>query len=255
MSDSPLKILIIGIGSGDPDHLTLQAIKALNRADVLFIPDKGAEKAALQRLRTEICARVIERETYRLVPVAMPARDEGCGDYHAGVAAWHGEIAKTYQRLFAQELAGGRCGALLVWGDPAFYDSTIRIIEQVRANGMALDYEIIPGISSIQALAARHRVPLNQVGEPVLITTGRKLGRGIPDDVGSVVVLLDGRQSFTQIDQDLEVHWGAYLGTKDEILISGRLGDVRDEIETRRAEARRRLGWIMDSYLLQRLNR
>ena len=43
------KIFVIGIGVGDPDHMTVQAIKALNQASVFFIPDKGAEKAALAR--------------------------------------------------------------------------------------------------------------------------------------------------------------------------------------------------------------
>ena len=47
------KILLIGIGAGNPDYLTIQAVDALNRVDVFFVPDKGAEKAALRRLREE----------------------------------------------------------------------------------------------------------------------------------------------------------------------------------------------------------
>jgi precorrin-6A synthase len=250
--DKPLKLLIIGIGVGNPDHLTVAAIQALNRADVFFIPDKGSEKAALRRLRTEICARFIEGDAYRFVPVPIPDRARNPENYHATVAGWHDEIAATYQRLFIAELADGACGALLVWGDPSLYDSMIRIVEKIRANGVALDYEVIPGISSVQALAAAHRIPLNRIGEPVLITTGRKLSDGFPDDVGSVVVMLDGDQSFRRVDPDLEIYWGAYLGTADEILISGRVADVRAEIETRREKARRRHGWIMDCYLLRR---
>ena len=139
-----------------------------------------------------------------------------------------------------------------MWGDPSLYDSTLRILERIRATGVALDYEVIPGISSVQVLTAQHRVPLNRIGEPVLITTGRKLTDGFPDDVGSVVVMLDGEQSFRRVDPELDIYWGAYLGTADEILISGRLADVRDEIEARREQARQRHGWIMDCYLLRR---
>jgi precorrin-6A synthase len=252
MTDKILKLLIIGIGVGDPEHLTVQAIKALNRADVFFIPDKGAEKAALRHLRTEICERFIEGDTYRFVQVPIPERERSPADYPSAVATWHEEIAATYERLLKSELTGGACGALLVWGDPSLYDSTIRIIERIRGNGTALDYEVIPGISSVQALAARHRIPLNRIGEPVLITTGRKLADGFPDDVGSVVVMLDGEQSFRRVDPDLDIYWGAYLGTAEEILISGRLADVREEIETRREQARQKNGWIMDCYLLRR---
>ncbi len=48
------KILVIGIGAGNPEHMTVQAIKALNRADVLLIPTKGMEKAYLAEVRREI---------------------------------------------------------------------------------------------------------------------------------------------------------------------------------------------------------
>ena len=51
------RIRIIGIGAGTPEHVTVQAIKALNTVDVVFVPDKGAEKAALRQLREEICRR------------------------------------------------------------------------------------------------------------------------------------------------------------------------------------------------------
>ena len=252
MTSKPLKLLIIGIGVGNPDHLTVQAIDALNRADVFFIPDKGTEKAGLRHLRTQICQRFIKGDAYRFVPVPMPERGRNPTDYRATVAVWHDEIATTYQRLLTAELPDGACGAFLVWGDPALYDSMIRIVEQIRASGMEIDYDVIPGISSVQALAAQHRIPLNRIGEPVLITTGRKLGTALPDDVGSVVVMLDGELSFMRIDQDLDIYWGAYLGSADEILISGRLADVRDEIVALREAARQRHGWIMDCYLLRR---
>jgi precorrin-6A synthase len=86
-----------------------------------------------------------------------------------------------------------------------------------------------------------------------LLTTGRKLADGFPREAGSVVVLLDGVQAFAQLtDDDLEIFWGAYLGTKDEILLSGKLGEVKDEILAARQRARERHGWIMDTYLLRK---
>jgi precorrin-6A synthase len=247
------KILIIGIGAGNPEYVTVQAIKALNRADVFFIPDKGEEKAALQRLRTEICERYIENKTYRFVDVRTPERAKVFSDYRSNVEDWHAQIETTYERLLREELAEGACGAFLIWGDPSLYDSTLRIIEKIRSKGFPLDYEVIPGISAVQALAARHRIALNRIGEPVHITTGRKLAEGFPDALDSVVVLLDGEQAFKQIDRDdLDIYWGAYLGTADEILVAGKLADVKSDIEALRERARRANGWIMDTYLLRK---
>jgi precorrin-6A synthase len=246
------KIFVIGIGVGDPDHVTVQAIKALNQVDVFFIPDKGTEKAALRNLRTTICERFIENADYRTIGIDIPQRSTS-GDYRAGVDEWHGRLAEIYGRLFEQELGENEVGALLVWGDPAIYDSTLRIIERLRAKGLALHIEVIPGISSVQVLAARHSVALNQIGESVLLTTGRKLADGFPSEFGSVVVLLDGAQAFAHLAEgDLDIFWGAYLGTEHEILLSGKLADVKEEIEAVRKRAREQHGWIMDTYLLRK---
>ncbi|MBB5046601.1 precorrin-6A synthase [Rhodopseudomonas rhenobacensis] len=246
------KILVIGIGAGDPDYLTQQAIKALNRVDVFFVPDKGTEKAALKQLRTTILQRFVARKDVDMVAIEVPQR-AAAGCYQDNVDHWHAELADRYGRQFQQHLADGQIGGLLVWGDPALYDSTLRIIERLRAKGLALDYEVIPGISSVQVLAAKHRIALNQIGEPVTLTTGRKLADGFPSEAGSVVVMLDGTQAFAQLTEpDLEIFWGAYLGTPDEILIAGPLAEVKDQIATVRAEARARHGWIMDIYLLRR---
>ena len=57
---------MIGIGAGDPDHLTLQAAKAIERADVFFVLDKGEVKQELVDLREEILRRHAARQ-YRVV--------------------------------------------------------------------------------------------------------------------------------------------------------------------------------------------
>ncbi len=101
-------------------------------------------------------------------------------------------------------------------------------------------------------MAARHRVPLNRIGESIHITTGRKLADGYPVDADSVVVMLDGEQTFSKLAGDFEIYWGAYLGTDEEVLVSGRLPDVASKIAAIRAERRERNGWIMDSYLIRR---
>jgi precorrin-6A synthase len=248
------KIMIIGIGAGNPDYVTIQAINALNQVDVFFIPDKGAEKEALSRLRLDICERYIKDRNYRLAGFNIPERSKDPSDYRRNVQDWHSRIEQNYEKLLVEDLGEGECGAFLVWGDPTLYDSTLRIIEKIQSKGdVALEYEVIPGISSVQALAAKHRIALNRIGESVHITTGRKLVEEFPDNADSVVVLLDGEQSFKKIEsKDIDIYWGAYIGTEDEILVSGRLSDVENDIEAIRAAARRKKGWIMDAYLLRK---
>lgn len=246
-------ILLIGIGPGHPDQITLQAIDAMRRADVFFIPGKGEEKVELAAIRHAMLDRHLPGGRHRVVPFDVPVRD-AVAPYRDGVQAWHDEIGEAYERLFAEHLSDGQTGAFLVWGDPSLYDSTIRILDAVKMRGR-VDFtcEIIPGITSVQQLTAAHRIPLNAIGKAVEITTGRRIAEHYPEDSDSVVVMLDGRTAFAGLDRDdLDIFWGAYLGSPDEILISGKLPDVADEILRVRAEARQRKGWMFDTYLLRK---
>jgi precorrin-6A synthase len=248
------KVLVIGIGAGDPDHVTAQAVRALNAADVFFALDKGDDRADLAALRRTICDRYVDGP-YRTVTVPDPPRDLGGPSYRDDVAAWHEQRVDIYEWFVRDELADEGCGAFLVWGDPALYDSTLRILDQVAARGrVGFTVEVVPGISSVQVLAARFGIALHGVGDPVHITTGRRLAEGWPAGAGDdVVVMLDGRCSFRHLDPaGVTIYWGAYLGTPDEMLIAGPLAEVAGEIERARAEARRRKGWMFDTYLLRR---
>jgi precorrin-6A synthase len=248
------KILIIGIGAGNPEYITVQAVNALNRVDVFFIMDKGQSKEKLTDLRHEICERYITDRAYRFVEAHSPERIRGDVDYTSSVHDLNRDKQQTFERLINEQMADDECGAFLVWGDPALYDSTIRILQAILAHGHStFDFEVIPGISSVQALAAQHKVPLNSIGRSVEITTGRRLAAGLVSDADSLVVMLDAEDSYRHVaDQDLDIYWGAYLGTPDEILIAGRLKDVADEIERVRKAARLANGWIMDTYLLRK---
>lgn len=251
------KILIIGIGAGNPEYITIQAVNALNQVDVFFLMDKGLSKDKLNQLRRDICERYIKDRDYRMVEAPNPERARDVEDYRKSVEQLNAAKQLSFERLIDEELQDGQCGAFLVWGDPSLYDSTIRIIEVIRQNGRhALDYQVIPGITSVQALTAQHRVALNNIGRSIAITTGRCLAEGLPNNVDSVVVMLDAESSWKNLtDQDLDVYWGAYLGTEDEILVAGKLRDVAEDIERLREQARAANGWIMDTCLLKRRER
>lgn len=250
------EIHVIGIGAGDPDQLTLQAVRALRSTDVFFVLDKGEVKSDLTRLRLDMLDTHVPEGGYRVVEARDPERDRRAGGaaYSPAVGDWRSARAEIYERLIAEELGEDESGAFLVWGDPALYDSTLGILEEVLARGtVAFAYDVVPGISSVSALVARHRTGLNRVARPVQITTGRRLAEGFPDGVDDVVVMLDAHQTFRQYaGQDVDIYWGAYIGTPDEILVSGPLAEAGPRIERLRAEARERKGWIMDTYLLRR---
>jgi len=244
-------LLLIGIGPGDPRQITYEAVDALRQASVFFVLDKGGDKDELVHLRKAILQRYRPEGGYRLVQVADPARDGQADDYLGAVQDWHRQRAALYAQLIEQEIGIGETGAFLLWGEPTLYDSTLRILGLVRERGVALRLQVIPGISSVQALAARHQVPLNRIGEPLTVLPGRRLaGQG---QIDNVLVMLDGQCAFARLDDPaLMIYWGAYLGTADEVLIAGPLQAVKAQIMEVRERERARKGWIMDSYLLRR---
>lgn len=240
---------VIGIGAGDPDHLTFQAAAAIARTDVFFTIDKGDQKADLAALRAVLLARHA-RPGHRVVVAPDPERDRAASPdaYEGAVVEWQDRRGALYQAMITDALPDGGTGAFLVWGDPSLYDGTLRILGELDG----LTIVSIPGISSVSALAAAHRLILHRVGRPFTVTTGRRLRHdGLTGD--DVVVLLDARCAFADLpDTDVDIYWGAYLGTPDELLVAGALPEVAPEIRRVREAARARKGWIMDTYLLRR---
>ncbi len=247
------RILAVGVGAGDPEQITIAAIRALNEVDVIFELERATTE--LNSARVALLERFVERQPGpRRVRVDEPARDRGAAAYAQAVRDWRTGRADAWRRAISSELADGESGAFLVWGDPSLYDSTIAVLDELLAqDDLSFEYAVIPGISSVQALTAAHRIPLNRVAGAVQITTGRRLSAsGWPAGATDVVVMLDGKGAYRAVLNDpLDVYWGAYLGTPDELLVAGRLIDVADEIDRLREAARGRKGWIMDTYLLR----
>lgn len=248
-----ITLSLVGMGSGNPQHMTLQAIEALNESDLILIPRKGPGKDDLAELRLAICRQLIKPGGPTIHEFSMPERDPAIADYLQRVQAWHAQTALIWGREMTRHLGSSGRVAFLVWGDPALYDSTMRIADRLAAD-MDIRLEVIPGITSIQALTAGHAIALNEVAEPFIVTTGRRLReQGWPAQVDTVVVMLDRGGAFTAIDPDgINIWWSAYAGMQQEVRIAGSLHTVAQQIlQTRQAE-RERNGWIMDIYLLRR---
>jgi precorrin-6A synthase len=222
-------IHIIGIGTGNPEHVTIQAINRMNAADMIFLPTKGARRKASLGAPRDL------RSLHHQCAdddrgVAVPVRKTSDRSYVGSVDEWHAALAETYVQLI-NGLPENGVGAFLVWGDPSLYDSVIRIVERAKAarnrgfrfQCRAWHYQH-PGAGGEpphtdqhgrETRRDHHRAPSGENG----------------NRADSTIVMLDGEQAFSKIDDpDAEIFWGAYLGTEDEIVIAGRLADVADDI-------------------------
>ncbi|MGG7565117.1 precorrin-6A synthase (deacetylating) [Rhodovulum sp. DZ06] len=246
-----MELLLVGIGTGAPGHVTLEAVRALREAALVLVPRKGEGKEDLAHLRHAIL-RDAGAEA-KVVEFDYPVRDPAL-PYQERVARWHDAIADRWIDAIARACdgAGAPDGpvALLVWGDPGLYDSTLRIARRLSP---APKVRVIPGVTALQALTSAHAIPFNSVNGAVQVTTGRRLrDHGWPEGASTVIVMLDGECSFQALDvPGLQIWWGAYLGMPEQILDHGPLPEAGPRIVARRAEARAAHGWIMDTYLLR----
>ncbi|PSL19692.1 precorrin-6A synthase (deacetylating) [Shimia abyssi] len=249
-----IKLSLVGIGSGNPDHLTLQAIRTLESADLILLPRKGDDKTELADLRRMIAQDILQT-TPQIVEFDYPVRDAATPKYLDGVNTWHDALAAIWGGLIARHAHPDGHVALMVWGDPSLYDSTLRIADRLTAQGVNIEVSVVPGITSLQMLTAAHAIPLNTLAGAVQITTGRNLrDHGWPAGAETVAIMLDGECSFQHLDLDkYRIWWGAYVGMPIQLLIEGPLVDVHAEIVEARASARAQNGWIMDIYLLRKM--
>ena len=248
-----IELYLVGIGMGNPDHLTAQAVNALQHADLILIPDKGSQKSDLADVRVTICEKFLS-PLPKMAKFSLPVRNEQEASYLKRVKSWHEEIALVWRDTILEHCPKGGRIALMIWGDPSLYDSSLRIAERLIAQDQKLTVNVIPGLTSVQLLTAAHKIPLNTLAEPVMIMTGRNLReQGWPEPVKTAVVMLDGDCTFDQLEgQKYNIWWGAFLGMPQELLVSGNLAQCCEKIKALRTAARAEHGWIMDTYLLQK---
>jgi precorrin-6A synthase len=246
------RVVLIGVGPGDPDQVTVEAVRAMNEVDFFVVTEKRRPGGdPLAAARAALLARHVRGDP-KLVFVEDVERDRAPAsteDYERAVTEWHDARAGRYS--VALSAHRGDAG-FLVWGDPALYDSTIRVLERV-VDAVDATLEVVPGVSSLSALAARHRIVPHGVGEPLHVTTGRRLPEAVAQGHPNIAVLLNrSLDELRAVDPaGWLIWWGANLGTLSERLVSGPLADSLDAIETARATAKNEAGWLMDVYLLR----
>ena len=250
------RVVVIGVGPGDPEQVTVEAVRAMNEVDFFVITEKARPDGdPLAAARAALLARHVPGEPV-VVMVDDPVRDRtdkttsDLAGYERAVTDWHAARAARYAAALAAH--DGNAG-FLVWGDPALYDSTIRVLNQVLATADA-ELTVIPGVSSLAALAARHRIVLHRIGESLHVTTGRRLAEALAQGQRNVAVLLTRSLEELRAMEPVgwQIWWAANLGTSAEQLVTGQLADVLPQIEDARVKASSDAGWVMDTYLLRR---
>lgn len=236
-----MRVRVLGVGMG-PHHITPEVADALRSCDYVLAAEKREDDGLLSVRRAIAVEHGLE-----VVAVPDPERDRADPvDYAKAVKDWHEARVAAYERVLRER---GGTAAFLVWGDPSLYDSTIRVVDRL-AERMPLEYDVLPGISAPQLLAARHRIVLHPVGRPVHITTGRRLREELTAGQTNLCVMLTGTLDLAGLD-DWSIWWGANLGTDSEELVAGRVADVLPSIEAARERAKTAAGWVMDVYLLR----
>ncbi|AHD21071.1 precorrin 6A synthase [Rhodococcus pyridinivorans SB3094] len=247
-----MRVRLIGIGPGGPDDLTVAAVHALESVDVFLVPDKKRGVDDLVAVREQILRRHTSG-SHRMIVVPDPPRDRNPERYGDEVRDWHAARAEAYETVLLEQVREDETVGFLVWGDPSLYDSTIRVVERILDRGrVRFDYDVVPGVSSVQLLAARHRLVLNTIGGPITVTTGRRLVQDVAAGASNIVVMLDGGLVCADLDGAWNIWWGANLGTDDEELVAGKLAEVLPAIREARVRAKQARGWVMDTYLLRR---
>ena len=254
------RVWVVGIGSGGLDQITVEAVHALQAADYALAAVKSAPAGAEGLPTDPLFARrevLLGRHApnVELVGVPDPERERSSsststhGDYRGVVLDWHEARAAAWEQAMAERPGDV---AIPVWGDPAFYDSTLRILERIRERGrLDLDVQVLPGISALQVLAARHRLVLHEIGGTVTVTTGRRLQEVVAGGVDNVLVMLNSDLPIDDL-ADWHIWWGGNLGDAGETVVAGRVGDVLPELRAHREWLRDEHGWVMDIYLLRR---
>jgi precorrin-2/cobalt-factor-2 C20-methyltransferase len=214
----------VGLGPGDPELLTLKAIRVLNEVHCIFVPaGKTSGNSVARRI---VGGLGLPEEKFRPVALCM-GRDRG-------------EDLRTYDDIadtIAGELRRGRSAAWIAEGDPLLYSTFLHVYAAVRQRHPEVKVEIVPGVSSPHAAAARAAVPLAYLDEMVALVPAVYALDRVPALLAefATVVLLKVNAVFDQFldalascPLDVDAVYVENVGTPEERIITD-LGVLRGQ--------------------------
>ncbi|RKX61175.1 MAG: precorrin-2 C(20)-methyltransferase [Thermodesulfobacteriota bacterium] len=148
-----MKLYIIGVGPGDPELLTLKAIKILEKVPVIFSPTGGKDNVALS-----IIEKIVNLKNKKIISLFFPMKKTKNADLDFYWKNLSNEILKNLQKF--------KKGAFITLGDPAFYSTFFYIFPYLKD---LIEIEIIPGVTSISAAAGAIPIGLSIADEKIAI--------------------------------------------------------------------------------------
>jgi len=177
------KLYGIGIGSGDPDFITLKAAKVIKSVDLIFVP-RSSEK--VESLAESIAIDLLD-DDMDVVELAFPMTN----DPKVLEENWIKAATQINDKLIT-----GKDIAFLTLGDPSLYSTFTYLSKSLRKIDKDVVIEVVPGVSSPFACAAAAGVTLAEGSQKVAIVpmndNEESLARTI-DDFDTIVILKIGR--------------------------------------------------------------
>ncbi len=183
----------IGVGPGDPELLTIKAVKALAAADVVIAPrtEKRDDSIALSIAREHM------RQDVEILELVFPMV------YHAEALS---EAWLANRKIIQERLEAGQNVVFLTLGDPMFYSTYIYVFELLQGCGHPI--ETIPGITAFCAIASHHGMPIVE-GDDVLSVVPATISPEKMEQVMQVsdrLVLMKISKNFPELCNKLQQH-------------------------------------------------
>ena len=184
----------VGVGPGDPELLTLRAQHVLSQVPVIFVPKKTKQSESIAE---SIVGNLTPGIKPKIVGLVLPMlRDEEQLQEY-----WHQAATTIWQHL-----ERGEDGAFVNVGDPLLYGTFIHILEKLQKSHPEIEVEVVPGISSINAAAARTMVPLASNDDNIAIISGNLEDKAIRETLENfnTVVFMKMNKLFDKLIEILE---------------------------------------------------
>ena len=178
----------LGVGPGDPELLTLKAVKTLQACSVLVVPDADRGESVAYQIAVQACPEIAGKE---VVSVRMPMTHD-----LAVLRSSHRAAADRIEQVLDQ----GRDVAFLTLGDPTVYATYIYVHQLVVQDGYQAS--IVSGVPSFCAAAARLGISLVERSQMLHIVPS---SHGIQEalKLPGVKVLMKAGSKMEQVRKDL----------------------------------------------------
>jgi len=222
----------IGVGPGDPELLTVKAVKAIHDADIIMCP---ASKEDRPSIALSVVDPIIDKsKNQEIVKLIFPmTKDKDVLE----------ETWKKNAKIMAETVQSGKNVVYLTVGDPFLYSTWIYMHKDLTEKYPEMNISVIPGIVSMFTFASKVGVSIAEGAEKVAIIPScydLSSVKEIAKNSESMIFLKDGRYFDQVIDVLKEAGFpdnsifaiGQDLGTENEIIRKLTLGEVNDDTLT-----------------------